>query len=201
MSLCTHIAPSSLLGISQALDHCAWKIEEFAIDNEISPAVLEEIIRSRDLCNTIFSNFLSTQGSISSDDKKYIRDKFFRLNEKIRVLVPVEPKVTHVSFAPKAPQVEKEDQAVIREMIQLLTENNKVNFKKAMEALPVPTQHEIYRKHWEMMGSPKKTSHDGHLRSIAHSDFGRVSLLGLDSRCDVAPEKKIQTLQAFMETL
>ncbi len=83
-------------------------------------------------------------------------------------------------------------------LISLLKDKNPVLFKKAFALLPEHIQNEIFAKHWEQMGKPTFRSSQEHLRRIAHNDFGRVSLLSMEARCDVPAEHKIRTLEAYL---
>lgn len=203
MSLCKHIAVlDSPLRIAQELDHIEWKIESALNEGKIDQNFITNVTLDKITCG-LFFKIIPDNTRIAPADDQYIKDKLFRLNQKIATLVPIKtivaPGLLNIDPLPElsgSPGLIFE--AVISKMIEFLAKNDDVNFKKAMSVLPVQTQNEMYRKHWEMMGSPTKTSSDSYLRSIAHSDFGRVSLLGLESRCDVSSAKKIQTLQTFM---
>lgn len=214
MSLCLHNEQTSPLGVIQSLDHLEWKIEDFS--DKIDSDFITQINLEKDLCEIFFMSLVSSHDLVQGDEN-YIRDKIFRLNQRIDTLVPVEPVIDHQNFSKKVYQVAQvdekdsclpsvstsktDDERAISKMIQHLTKNDKLSFVNVLQSLPSDTQNEIYRKHWEMMGKPTKTSPDSYLRSIAHPDFGRVSLLGLDSRCDVSSAKKMQTLQAFMANI
>ncbi len=80
-------------------------------------------------------------------------------------------------------------QASIREMIALFEQNNSADAIKIFHTLPPQIQNEIYGMHWIACGKPTPDSKDDYLRSIAHIDFGKVSFLGLEERCNVGPEK------------
>ncbi len=92
-------------------------------------------------------------------------------------------------------------QAPIYEMIALLGRNDVEGAKKIFMNLPPHIQNGIYGKHWEVCGKPTNESQDESLRKIAHPDFGKVSFLGLESRCDVSAQKKIETLKAFLPSM
>ncbi len=92
-------------------------------------------------------------------------------------------------------------QAPIYEMIALLGRNDVEGAKKIFMKLPPVIQNGIYGKHWEVCGKPTDASQDESLRKIAHPDFGRVSFLGLESRCDVSAQRKIETLKAFLPSM
>lgn len=89
-------------------------------------------------------------------------------------------------------------QIVVWEMIQFLAVGDKDGLIKALETLPLQMRNEIYRKHWELMDRPTKSHPNESLKKMAHWNFGKVSLLGLESRCDVPMEKKIQTCKAYL---
>lgn len=86
-------------------------------------------------------------------------------------------------------------------MLQVLGQNDLEGFKRIFNGLSEPMQNQVYFKHWEMMGKPTEQSSDASLKKIAHPDFGKVSILGLEPRCDVAPEKKAATLTAVLNDL
>lgn len=165
-------------GLSRVLDHIEWKIESASAENKIDRNFIRGVGCDRDICEVFFES-LSKNPSFEGANANYIRDKFFRLNRKISALVASENKILGAA-------------------IYFLQKKDELSFKKILETLPVPIQHQLFRKHWEMMGEPLKTSEDSYLRSIAHDDFGRVSLLGLEGRCAATDELKIRTLNAFM---
>jgi uncharacterized protein (TIGR02452 family) len=65
--------------------------------------------------------------------------------------------------------------------------------------LPSQIQNEIYGKHWHEMGQPTDQSTDPNLKKIAHWDFGKVSFLGSEPRCDVPLDRKAQTIKAYLD--
>lgn len=87
---------------------------------------------------------------------------------------------------------------VFLNLISLLKEKGSDSFKEAFFLLPGHIQNEIFRKHWELMGGPTFSHPQEALRKIAHYDFGRVSLLGLEARCDVSTDYKVRTLEAYL---
>jgi uncharacterized protein (TIGR02452 family) len=64
--------------------------------------------------------------------------------------------------------------------------------------LPSQIQNEIFGKHWHEMGKPTNDHPDESLRKIAHADFGKVSFLGTEQRCDVSLDKKAHTVKAYL---
>ena len=84
------------------------------------------------------------------------------------------------------------------DLISILNKNDLVQLRNYFENLPVHIQNEIFGKHWEQMGSPTSKSPKEFLRKMAHDDFGRVSFLGTESRCDVFPYLKVKTLEAYL---
>ncbi|MBS0604867.1 MAG: TIGR02452 family protein [Verrucomicrobia bacterium] len=89
-------------------------------------------------------------------------------------------------------------QVAMMEMMQLFARKDMAAAKAVFESLPQQVQNEIYGKHWEVCGKPTDKSPEESLRKIAHSDFGKVSFLGLDPRCDVPMEKRIETITICM---
>ncbi len=89
-------------------------------------------------------------------------------------------------------------QTAVLEMIQCLERGDMDGCRKALETLPLEMQHAFYRWHWELIGRPTKNHPDESLRKIAHWDFGRVSFYGLEPRCVVSVEKKIETCEAYL---
>lgn len=65
-------------------------------------------------------------------------------------------------------------------------------------SLPSKIQNEIYGKHWNEMGQPTDQSTDANLKKIAHWDFGKVSFLGSEKRCDVPLDRKANTMKAYL---
>ncbi|GEM_PF-4802927 len=180
MAFCCNITNSdyeSAWGLSHELDHIAWNIENASKENKVDRAFIRITRLSRDICELFFD---SRDVPFSTEDLEHIRNKFFRLNQKIVSLVASEDKI-------------------VCEAIRFLQKKEEANFKKTFESLPIAIQHQLFRKHWELMGEPKKTSEKSYLRKIAHRDFGRVSMLCLDSRCVVSDEQRIRTLEAFLE--
>ncbi len=92
-------------------------------------------------------------------------------------------------------------QASIREMIALFEQNNSTDAIKIFHTLPPQIQNEIYGMHWIACGKPTPDSKDPSLQKIAHIDFGKVSFLGLEERCNVGPEKKAETLKEYLPHL
>jgi uncharacterized protein (TIGR02452 family) len=70
--------------------------------------------------------------------------------------------------------------------------------RQTFDTLPTQVQGELFGKHWEMSGRPTDKSPEEHLRKIGHHDFGKVSLLGLEERCDVPADKKAETFEAYL---
>jgi hypothetical protein len=176
---CKTVDHESPWGLSHALDHIEWKIESASKKNKVDRQFIREVGIDRDTCE-IFFDTLSKNPSFEAH-ADHIRDKFFRLNQKITTLIASENRT-------------------LNEAIQLLQKKDGAGFKTSIETLPIPFQHQLFRKHWEMMGQPLKTSEDSYLRSIAHDDFGRVSLLGIVNHCSVTDEQRIRTLNALIGT-
>lgn len=92
-------------------------------------------------------------------------------------------------------------QASIREMIALFEQNNSTDAIKIFHTLPPQIQNEIYGMHWIACGKPTPDSKDEYLKSIAHIDFGKVSFLGLEERCNVGAENKAKALKEYLPHL
>lgn len=88
--------------------------------------------------------------------------------------------------------------SLLSDLIPLLRKNDLVLLRRNVELLPIHIQNEIFRKHWEQMGSPSSNSPKEFHRKIAHHDFGRVSFLGLVEKCDVFVAHKIKTIEAYL---
>ncbi|GEM_PF-1414823 len=83
----------------------------------------------------------------------------------------------------------------IREMISLLKQDKFEEAKAIFLTLPSQIQGSIYGKHWEVCGKPGR----GH--PMHHNDFGKVSFLKEEQRCDVSCEKRAEALNAYLPEL
>ncbi|MGC1878258.1 MAG: TIGR02452 family protein [Rhabdochlamydiaceae bacterium] len=81
--------------------------------------------------------------------------------------------------------------AALIEIIEAFRRKDSDSAYKIFKNLPSQIKNEIFGKHWKEMGSPVDPN------PIAHHDFGQVSFLGMEERCDVPPERKIRTIQAY----
>jgi uncharacterized protein (TIGR02452 family) len=86
----------------------------------------------------------------------------------------------------------------ILETIDAFEKNNADLAYEIFKTLPSRIKNELFGKHWELMGKPTDQSPEEELRKISHPDFGKVSLLGLDPRCDVSSDKKAGVLKAYL---
>ncbi len=91
--------------------------------------------------------------------------------------------------------------AQVLDIIELLKQNKNEQAKNLFLSLPAQIQGEVYGKHWEVCGKPTGEHQDESMRRIAHNDFGKVSFLGLEERCNVPSSKKVEALQACLPLL
>ncbi len=91
--------------------------------------------------------------------------------------------------------------AAILDMIELLNQNKFDEAIKIFNTLPERIQGEIFGKHWEVCGKPTSNSEDEELRKISHLDFGKVSFLGSEERCNMPLHKKAEALCAYLSQL
>jgi hypothetical protein len=80
-------------------------------------------------------------------------------------------------------------------MATLLGKRDTVEYQQMFLQLPLEIQNAIQRTHWEVCGRPMPGN------PIAHDNFGRVSFLAEEQRCDVPNEKRIDTLKAVRISL
>src|SRR5580698_3052523 len=90
-------------------------------------------------------------------------------------------------------------QQLIQELIKgIQSGDSSTKLKQIFDALPSEIQKAICFKHWQNCGSPTR---ENALSKMAHDNFGEVSLLGTEERCNVSVEKKVATLTAYLSSL
>jgi uncharacterized protein (TIGR02452 family) len=89
----------------------------------------------------------------------------------------------------------------IHQMIEHFKNNQDAEAVKIFDALPHNIQDAIKGKHWKICGGPTPESENESLKKMAHDDFGGVSFRGTEPRCSVSKEKKIETLEAYLQDL
>ncbi len=97
--------------------------------------------------------------------------------------------------------LQESSKLVIQTMLEELKIGDLSAMKKIFNTLPFQVQGEILNIHWRVCGEPTDKSSNENLRKMAHGDFGRVSFLDLEPRCNVPSSKKIETLETYLTSL
>ncbi len=83
----------------------------------------------------------------------------------------------------------------LSKMILIMQKGDTVEYKKLFHRLPREIQNAIQKTHWEVCGRPMPGN------PIAHDNFGRVSFLAEEKRCDVPNDTRIDTLNAVSTSM
>lgn len=93
---------------------------------------------------------------------------------------------------------ESQEITQVKQIVHLLENNQETEAIALFRKLPETVQNHAFKKHWKCMGKPTPESQDSRLRSMAHPDFGRVSLLNQDPRCQASSQEKARTMKAVL---
>lgn len=83
----------------------------------------------------------------------------------------------------------------LSKMSLIMEKGDTVEYKKLFNGLPREIQNAIKARHWEVCDRPMPGN------PIAHDNFGEVSFLATERRCDVPHSKRIETVKAVRDSM